>query len=103
MPKIWHTGEFHVVPGFAIKKIKFGQNLAILWSNLPFSTLNCELLHFHVFWNSSFISWNFGLKFGTNDLYMDIKKLVCQIFDIMPRFEKKVDKCQKKIADFHEF
>ena len=100
-PKIWHTGVFHVVPGFANRKIDFGQNLAIFWSNLPFLTFKCELLHFHVFWNS-YIFWNFGLKFGTNDLCMDIKKFVCQIFDIMPRFEKKWTNV-KKIADFHEF
>ena len=65
---------FHVVPGFANRKIDFGQNLAIFWSNLPFLTFKCELRHFHVFWNSSYIFWNFGLKFGTNHLCIDIKK-----------------------------
>ena len=79
---------FHVVPGFANRKIDFGQNLAIFWSNLPFLTFKCELRHFHVFWNSSYIFWNFGLKFGTNHLCMDLKKLVCRIFEISPHFRE---------------
>ena len=37
---------FHVVSGFANRKIDFGQNLPIFWSNLPFLTFKCELLHF---------------------------------------------------------
>ena len=78
---------FHVVPGFANRKIDFGQNLAIFWSNLPFLTFKCELLHFHVFWNS-YIFWNLGLKFGTNHLCIDIKKFSAGFLNFHSIFEK---------------
>ena len=44
MPKIVYTIVFHGIPGFANKKIDFGQNLAIFWSNLLFWTFKRDFL-----------------------------------------------------------